>query len=169
MIASRQAVIVNVQLAEPLLTTGYRRLSTQHREVWVAEAPPDEAVEDVVRRLREREQRDEEDLQRLPVPRPAEEPRALVPDAPIPEEFFGVGQHPQRREEDRPAREVAVDPTRPRRAGARVPPDERRVRDAVDDDVRHREGVVGIVRDYAGVPADGRRQDDEVLPGVAAP
>src|SRR5579863_4444736 len=58
-------------------------------------APPQEAVEDVVRDLRDGQARHQKLLERVHFPRRTKQPASRVPDTLVPEQFFHVSRQPQ--------------------------------------------------------------------------
>src|SRR5207249_2231245 len=108
-----------VPRSEPLLHLGRASIQTA-----AAALAPDEAVEDVVHDLRKRQQRYHDPAQRTELPRRAEEPRPLLPDAAVPAELLDVRHQPERREKrHRPAREETRDEPAPALDGPPPPRD----------------------------------------------
>ena len=137
-----------------------------------------------MRHLRHRQQRDQPRLPVIQAPRRTKQPGPLVPDAAVPQQLLRERQPPHHSQQHPPAPpthgprvtvcnrahvrvSIAFDPFRPGLLA--VPADEHQVRDAMDQHVGHREGVVGIEGDDPDVPADRRRHHHEILPQAPRP
>ena len=79
------------------------RGSGQLRDLTTGVPSPDEAVQYIMCDLRHGQHRNQDRFDRFQIPRPAEEPRTLVPDAAIPKKFFHIGQDPDQADETRQA------------------------------------------------------------------
>jgi hypothetical protein len=133
-------------------------------------APPDKAVRECNASIAARRAAARDTFSNLQISNfAAENPIPLVPHAAMPEQFFDVSQRPQRREKNYPVAEI-FDKTPGRFAPRfRVKINEREIRNAVNNHVRHRKSVIGIKRDDADIPANGGRRDDNILADVQKP
>src|SRR6266404_1339001 len=139
------------------------------RKVRIVLAAPDEPVEHVVHELRQRKQRHQDQLECSNFPRRTEQPASVLPHASVPKHLFDVSDRPKTNEKYR--RSVSEDskrasPTGLLHAGTAVPIDQREVRHSVNDDIGHREGVVRVETDDAGIPTHRGGRDDNILPGI---
>src|SRR6476661_8965851 len=136
-------------------------------KICIALSPPYKSVEHVMRQLRESQQRDEIYFSRFPIPIAAEKPLPLVPHTTVPEQLFYIRQSPKRSQKYKPIlRKRAINAAGIFAAGTRVNVDQCKVRHAVDDDVRHRESVIGVEIHDADVPADRSRHDNDILSDI---
>ena len=103
----------------------------------------------------------------FPVPIRAEKPIFLVPNAAVPEEFFDIGERPERRQKNKPVcRQCLIKPRSPVAPLAGIKINERKIRNAVNDDVRHGKSIIGIKKDDPCIPANGSRRDDNILSDI---
>src|SRR5690606_41631369 len=121
-----------------------------------------------MRQLRHGEQRHDKraDVTR-PIPIRTEKPLLLMPNAAMPEQLFDIGDRPKRCKENDPVRRKrSIDPAARLAAELRIEVYQRKIRHAVDDDIRDRERVVGIKVNDTDIPAKCGRRDDYVLAEV---
>src|SRR5207245_10908564 len=67
-------------------------------ETGIALPPANEAIKHVMRDLRQCQQRNEDAFEGTDLPRAAEQPAALVPDAAVPEHLLHIGDQPEQAE-----------------------------------------------------------------------
>src|SRR5438874_3035650 len=119
-------------------------------EIRMVLATPDEAIKDVMYQLRKREQRHKYHLQRSNLPWRTEQPASVLPDPSVPKHLFDVSDRPEAYQKDgRPMGKHSID-TAARglfHSRSAVPVDQREVGYSVNDNIGHRESVVGVESD----------------------
>src|SRR5215204_1011741 len=120
-----------------------------------------------MRQLRNSKQRDEKNLYVSQIPVCAEQPVFLMQHAAMPEQLFRVSQSPERGEKNKPVRrQRLINPGSVFAPLTRVKIYQGEIRNPVNDDVCHRESIVGIEKNNPDIPADGGRRDDDVFADI---